>query len=413
MSALAERNPIARPHTLRQETGTSPAWTVEAVSLSEIVSDWRALEAHGVVTPYQRFDWVSAYAAHAMKEDHAEARILMVRSRDGRAAAILPFALRHMAGLKTVSFIGGKHANFHMGVFDPAFAASLDSAGARRLLADAAAAMGGVDAFILQNQPFVWDGHRNPLALLDAQPSPSHAYKLPLSGDCEASLQSSMSSHARKKHKNKRARFAELGPSRLIVAETADERMRILDAFRRQKAARFALMGLPDPFASDGVRTFLAQAAEPPQGGPEVKPALILAALELNDAIIATYVGAVHRRRFSGMATSFEADPAVMKISPGEILLVDLIRSECRRGTTVFDLGVGEARYKTTICNQTEELADGFIAISGRGRLAASVLRLAQKAKGAIKHSPLALSLARRLRALIDVRPRPAGAATE
>ncbi len=410
MSALAERNQIAEPRSV--DAGVCAAWTIETVGIEVIEADWRALEASGVATPYQRYDWVRAYVSHAISSDHASAHILRVRARNGQTVAILPFALRRAGGLRTVSFIGGKHANFHMGVFSPAFAASLDSAGARQLLNDASVAMGGVDAFILHNQPHEWEGHPNALALLDAQPSPSQAYKLPLLPDCEATLQNSMSSHARKKHKNKRARFAELGPSRVIIAETADVRARILDAFHRQKTARFAQMGVADPFDNAGIRAFLAQASDPsehdPSSGPEpsprAQPSLRLGALELNGELVATYVGAVHQTRFSGMATSFEPDPAVMKVSPGEILLVEMIKAECKRGMTVFDLGVGEARYKTTICNQTEELADSFVAISAKGRLAASIMRLAQKAKGAIKQSPFAFSLVKRVRAMVGTR---------
>ena len=407
MSALAERNQAAGPCSAG--TGASAAWSIDTVAIDQIEADWRALEAGGVATPYQRHDWVRAYVAHAVGAGDTDTRILKVRARDGQTVAILPFALRRAGGLKTVSFIGGKHANFHMGVFAPDFAALLDSEGARQLLNDASAAMGGIDAFILHNQPQAWEGHANALALLDPQPSPSQAYKLALQADCEATLQNSMSSHARKKHKNKRARFAELGPSRLIIAETADERARILDAFCRQKAARFTQMGVPDPFADTGVRAFLAQASTPSGSAA----ALRLGALELNGELVATYVGAVHQTRFSGMATSFEPDPAIMKVSPGEILLIEMIKSECKRGMTVFDLGVGEARYKTTICNQTEELVDSFVAISAKGRLAASVLRLTQKAKGAIKQSPLVFSLVKRVRAMGNVKPRQAAAAQE
>jgi hypothetical protein len=33
---------------------------------------------------------------------------------------------------------------------------------------------------------------------------------------------------------------------------------------------------------------------------------------------------------------------------------------------------VGEARYKTTICSETEELVDGFIAVSPQGEALAA-----------------------------------------
>ncbi len=389
MSVIVERV-ASTPHLA---DAPARAFSVSITGFDAIEPCWRALEARGLATPYQRFDWVRPYVAHAMTPREGKARIVEVRGADGSCLAILPLAVRRRLGFVTASLIGGKHANFHMPVMDRGFAARLTPAAARALLADVAAALGGVDDFTFRNQPVSWDGAPNPFAALSPRPSPSNAYKLPLLGDCEATLRDSMSSHARKKHKNKRARFMELGPSRMFIAETPAERERVLEAFYRQKALRFAEMGVADPFAPPGVRAFLRAASTPGLG----EPALRLGALELNGAIVSTYVGAVHGERFSGMATSFEPDPAVTKVSPGEILLVDMIRNECRGGRRVFDLGVGEARYKTTICNQTEPLADSFVAMTLKGRVAAAALRAAGQAKGAIKHSPLAFSIYRKL----------------
>ncbi|MCX7324261.1 MAG: GNAT family N-acetyltransferase [Hyphomicrobiales bacterium] len=401
MSAIAERDLIAEAPAPAGEASLN--WRTELVALDEVRDDWLALEAHGLATPYQRYDWVKAYAQHVLGKDGAALRIVRVRSAGGRTLAMLPFASRRRKGLTTASFVGGKHANFHMGLYDPVFAARLDEPAARQMLRNGALAMGGVDAFILHCQPVSWNGVANPLARIDAQASPSQGYRLPLLPDCDATLANSMSSHARKKHKNKRARFAELGPSRLLAAGTEAERARILDAFFRQKALRFAQMNIADPFSEPSVRRFLTQAA--------ADGAVELAALELNDTLVATYIGAVHHGRFSGMATSFEPDPAIMKVSPGEILLVELIRTQCRKGLSLFDLGVGEARYKATICNETEELVDSFVAITPKGHLAASASRQLQRIKRAIKASPLAFGLMARLRKLGPVRPRPSGEA--
>lgn len=399
MSAIAERDQLTDAPV---DSGESARlWHLDIVSLDTVREQWLALEAYGLASPYQRYDWVRAYARHALASDGAELQIVRVASPGGRALAILPLAVRRKTGMTTASFVGGKHANFHMGVFDPGFAARLDDSGALQLLNDAAAAMGGVDAFILHYQPITWNGIANPLARIDAQPSPSQAYKLPLLADCDATLANSMSSHARKKHKNKRARFSELGPSQMLIASTKAEQARILEVFFRQKALRFAQMSVPDPFSDVGVRQFLTQAA--------ADGAIELAALELNGALVATYVGAVHQGRFTGMATSFEPDPAVMKVSPGEILLIELIRHQCRKGLSVFDLGVGEARYKATICNQTEDLVDSFIAITPKGRLVAWMSRELQRIKRAIKASPLAFAVLARLRKLRPVRPQPSG----
>lgn len=409
MSALAElgRMPASGPASSHAAAASASPFEVSACSLAAVEREWRQLEATGVLTPYQRFDWIAAYAAHALPLDGAKLAIVAARGPDGTLKALFPFALRRARGLTLVSFVGGKHANFHMPAFSREALASMTEEEARALLDKASRALGGVDAFIFSNQPVEWEGMPNPFAALSAQPSPSQGYRLALQADADAALNQSMSSHARKKHKNKRVRFAELGPSRLLIAQTDSERDQLLEAFFRQKSLRFQEMGVADPFAEDAVRSFLRSGSKPAK--PGLEPVLTLAGLELNGAVVATYIGATAQGRFSGMATSFEADPAINKVSPGEILLVELIRRHCQLGFKVFDLGVGEARYKATFCNEVDALRDGFVAMSAKGRLASFVLRLGQTLKARAKASPwiAALVAASRRAARLRVTPRP------
>jgi len=340
-------------------------------------------------------------AAERMAFRHA-----VLRDAGGAALAILPLVITRRSGIRFAEFIGGKHANYHMGIYDPAFAAGLDAAGARLMLAEIGAAIGGLDAFIFVNQPTQWQGVPNPLAQLAGGPSPSGAYKLALvPGDGEGSLRRSMSSHAHKKLKNKRNRFVTYGPSEMVRARTPAEIARVIDAFLRQKAARFAMMGIADPFAPPAVRRFLERGAQADGDRP---PVLELYSLDVAGQSVATYVGAVQAGRFSGMATSFAMDSEVAKTSPGEILLVDLIRLKSREGITVFDLGVGEARYKTTICDERDDLVDSFLPLTARGHAFALFSRAKREAKRRIKASPVALKLAHRVSGWLSRGRKPA-----
>ena len=69
-------------------------------------------------------------------------------------------------------------------------------------------------------------------------------------------------------------------------------------------------------------------------------------------------------------------------------------------GFETLDLGIGEARYKNAVCDVAEPLADTFLAVSARGRLARAGFVAALAAKAAIKASPKAMALVARLRAL-------------
>ena len=362
--------------------------------IAVLAETWRAFEASALVTPYQSYDWIQPFVATIGAAHDMVLRYALVHGPDGELRALLPLVITRRSGFRFAEFIGGKHANYHMGLYAPAFAAQLDAAQMARMLTEIGHAIGGLDAFAFVSQPVIWQGVANPAAQLAASPSPSRAYKLALiAGDGDATLKRSMSSHARKKLKNKHSRFKDFGPSALTRATTPGEAARIIDAFLAQKAERFRAMGVPDPFAEPAMRAFLEQAA---MDRRSERPAIELYALDLEGRPVATYVGTTQGERFSGMATSFDMASETVKTSPGELLLAELIRLKAREGVAVFDLGVGEARYKTTFCDDHDDLVDSFLPLTFKGRLFARIARTKRELKRLIKRSPAALKLAHR-----------------
>jgi len=362
--------------------------------IAALAKVWRAFEAAALVTPYQSYDWIRPFVETIGAAHDMALRYALVRDAGGALCALLPLTITGRSGFRFAEFIGGKHANYHMGLYAPAFAAQLDARLAKQLLTEVGNAIGGLDALAFVNQPVTWQGVPNPAALLAAGPSPSRAYKLALiPGDGDATLKRSMSSHARKKLKNKHSRFRDFGPSALTRATTPGEATRIIDAFLAQKAERFRAMGVPDPFAEPAMRIFLESAA---LADGARRPTIELYSLDLDGRSVATYVGAVQGERFSGMATSFDMGSETVKTSPGELLLAELIRLKAGEGVAVFDLGVGEARYKTTFCDDHDDLVDSFLPLTVKGRLFAGIARTKRELKRRIKRSPVALKLAQR-----------------
>lgn len=409
MSAIADcaPSPPAAP-ALRGDAGARPWAKVSVASdLGALEADWRALEADALVTPYQAYDWVRPFVTTIGRAEEMDFRFVRIEDSQGALLALFPLVVARRLGTRFAEFIGGKHANYHMALYRPDFAGAIDAAATQVLLREIGAAIGGIDALFLINQPTAWQGIANPPARLAAGQSPSRAYKLALEpGDGESTLRRSMSKHARKKMTTKRNRFAEFGQSELVQASSETEIERVLDAFLAQKAARFAQMGVPDPFAASAIRTFLHEGAI---GQPGRTPGIELYSLDLAGRSVATYVGAVQGKRFSGMATSFDLLSETARTSPGEILLVELIKRKCQAGLTMFDLGVGEARYKTTICDDSDELVDTFFPLTAKGRAYAHYSQAKRALKRRIKASPLALKTAQRVLGLLK-RRKPAEA---
>jgi len=404
MSAVAARAPSLPAATaLAQEEAR--AWSRVSVTgkIAELESEWRQLEESALVTPYQAYDWVLPFAETVGQAEAMEFRFARVHDGNGETLALLPLVITRRHGTRFAEFIGGKHANYHMGLYRPGFAEALDADQVGALLREIGGLIGGIDAFVFVNQPVAWQGIANPTARLAAGASPSRAYKLSLQpGDGDGTLRRSMSKHARKKLTTKRNRFAEFGQSELVRAQDEAGIARVLDAFLAQKAARFSQMGLPDPFADPAIRAFLHRAA---LGSPGRPPIVELYCLDLDGQPVATYVGAVQGERFSGMATSFDMGSETARTSPGELLLVELIKLKCRAGLAMFDLGVGEARYKTTICDDKDDLVDTFLPLTAKGRAYARFSQAKRALKRRIKASPTALKLSLRVFGWLKRRP--------
>jgi len=94
--------------------------------------------------------------------------------------------------------------------------------------------------------------------------------------------------------------------------------------------------------------------------------------------------------------------------SPGEQLIVNLVRGCCERGLDTFDLGLGEAHYKNLFCGDTEPLFDSYLPLSAGGRLQAFAFAAANAIKRTIKQHALLWSMVcalRRLRARLSTAP--------
>ncbi|KQP06035.1 acyl-CoA acyltransferase [Methylobacterium sp. Leaf99] len=371
--------------------------TTEVFSdLASVEALWRGLEADPAVlaTPYQRFDWVSAYAR---AEPGTDVRVLVVRDASGRPQVLIPCHVTREHGLRVARVVGAKHANYHMPVFASRAAASLQPADLAEQLR-AAARGAGIDAYAFSHQPRFWDGAANPLCFR-SEPSPSDAYGLLLGPDAESTVRRVFSGDARKKLRSKEKKLVEtFGPVAYRVARTDAEVTAYLDAFYAQKASRFAAMGIPNPYADAAVRAFIAAGAG--RDARSDAPAIEVAALVATESgrVFAVFAGAVDAARYSGMMTSFDQDPSVGRSSPGDLLLQSLVRDQAERGRRALDLGVGEARYKTNTCDETIELGEVTIPVTLRGRIFALKAVGTARLKRRIKRDPRLSALVTRLR---------------
>ncbi|MFK5597757.1 GNAT family N-acetyltransferase [Methylobacterium sp. HMF5984] len=374
--------------------GAQSGLTAEVFTdLDAVEALWRGLEADPacLATPYQRFAWVRAYAGAAAAP--GALRIVVLRDAAGRPRILLPLAVERRRGIAIARTLGGDHANYHLPLFaarDAAAVPAEDVIAALGLVGRAA----GIDVYALGHQPRTWDGAVNPLAIR-GEAAPSDGYGMMLGPDPESTLKRAFSADARKKLRSKEKRLVEAHGA-LAYRKAADgaEAARFLSAFYAQKAARFAAMGIADPYADPAIRAFLTAATAGENPAVEIHALM----LEATGRVLATFGGAVDGARYSGMMTAFDADPEIARFSPGDLLLHHLVHDQAAQGRRAFDLGVGEARYKASVCDETIPLVEATLPVTLRGHAYGFVATRLTRLKRRIKRDPRLFALVRRLR---------------
>ena len=364
---------------------------------AEAEPHWRALERQSgacgsLATPYQAFDFLKSWQNHIGAACGVTPFIVTGFNAQGEALFVWPLGLRRRAGRRVVEFLGGKHTNFNMALWRRDAAADIGVEELRGVLAGLAHE---ADAIMLTNQPLTWAGATNPFALLPHQASASFGHSGALAPDFEALLRDRTNAATRKKMRKKERALAEMGAVRFERVAGDENIRRVLDVFFKQKAARMRAIGASDAFAEPGVRRFI-ESGTALRGGAAL---IELYALSVDDIVVATFGGITGGGRFCAMFNSIASGRYAAE-SPGEQLLVHLVRQCCERGFDTFDLGIGESRYKGLFCGDAEPLFDSYWPLTASGHGVVVAWRVAAAVKRMIKQRPALWSIVRAMRGL-------------
>ena len=358
--------------------------------VAPVLEAWAELEACAPCSIYQTRAWLLPWLETLGKKARVKPFFLLARDRSDRPIAFFPLGLLRRGPMRVAVWLGGKDANFAQALISPGTQWSRTEL-LRLLRTGSLNAHGKPDVLMLANQPAVWNGHANPLHLLPNQQSPSAAYGTTLPSGAELLFATKLSKETRKKLRKKESRLSGLGLVTYRVAANAQERRRFLDAVLSQKIGRFRTLNITSEFETPEMHAFIERASA--ESGIE------LHALMAGERIVAVYGGAAHDGQWSGMFNSFDNDDEIAKSSPGDLLLMRIIAKACADGATRFDLGIGEARYKATLCDETIPLFDAIVPVTPRGRCYANLIAAKQSLKRAVKQNARLFALAKRVHA--------------
>jgi CelD/BcsL family acetyltransferase involved in cellulose biosynthesis len=354
---------------------------------------WRGLEdARQFSTPYQRFDFLSNWQRQVGTRDGFQPFIVIGYDSEQQPLLLLPLALKAQHGVRTASFMGGKHATFNMALWDRDFAATATPADLDALMS-ALRMRSEADVLALSQQPLRWCDLPNPLAILPHQSSANDCPLLTMTP--ESTPATLISNSFRRRLKGKERKLQTLPGYRYHVATEEAEVKRLLDWFFFIKPQRMAEQKLPNVFAESGVEDFIRGACMTrlASGGYAVD----IHALECDEEVIAIFAGVADGTRFSMMFNTYTLS-GNSRYSPGLILMRNIIDRYAGLGYRALDLGIGSDDYKRLFCKSDEPIFDSFIPLSLRGKLAAATMSGIVSAKRMVKQNPALLHLAQQLR---------------
>jgi CelD/BcsL family acetyltransferase involved in cellulose biosynthesis len=359
--------------------------------------DWRKLQETAFYSAYQHYEWQECWMRHIGKNE-GFTPLIIVAYCENKPTFLLPLGLYKYSSRKIASFLGGKHNNYNMGLFDPEYSEQITCKILKQAFQKANEVCGPIDYFELLNQPESWQGHRNPLACLSHQPSPSFSFKLNLTDDFEKLAKGKRTSESLRKLRKKQQKLDLQKDLKIKKAETTEDIDRALDAFFSQKRERFIEMGVESIFDEPEANAFFREMAHKNSG--QNSDFLVFHWLEAAGKIRALYAGGVSNKRYSCCVNSISIDD-MTRNSPADVLLYNLIKCFCEQGYQTLDLGIGEAQYKESWC-EPDPLFDTFYAITVSGHIVTKAVRLKTSIKRTIKQTPFLWSLvikARRIKA--------------
>lgn len=370
--------------------------SAERISPAQSALAWRIhagaealarLAAPGIrpITPFQQAAWLSSLLGATGATDAF--RVVEIDAAGG--SVLLPLEAGRLGPFRVADIAGGKQASFHgvamrgEPILPPdAFRAALREAGEAL----------GLDAFTFRDAPISWLGEAHPFASLAARPSPSAGWAVTLEAECETLFARLSNREDRKKQRYKANKLAQIGP---VTGGWITDEAEISEALTKLfawKAARFGAVGIDNPFEDPAMQAFLRA------GSAGRQAPLRIFALSAGERLVAVMVCAIDGRACSGMVNAHDPDPEIAKTSPGEQLLMHLLRRLCAEGFRQFDLGIGEARYKAHFCPEPVALIDAALAISAKGRLAALLFVAMRRLKRRVKQDPRLWALVMRYR---------------
>lgn len=380
------------PASRRDDQRGGPVAITLTSDIEEAEGAWRALEAFGVESPGQCYDFVRAWVrCHEMPRD---SQVYVVAHAAGRPVALLALEMTRRFGARVLSFAPDSHVGCNAPLIDIDWFGALGGEERRALWAAMLNAVPQADAVFLPAVPDEYQGRFDLFEGVGRKTSCDTLYRSEFSSwaECDATMRN------RKHRKRDRQQGQKLDALGEITFGTAqpDDYDDVLATMFRQKAERFAVLGIDDPFTDPQSRAVYREVLD---NSPSLKPEIFV--LRVDGEIVAVRYGLGHGDRLFALISSMSEDPHMQTGSPGRQEIFRTVQTIFERGYRMLDLGVTISDEKRAWCNREVTVCNLYFPRSARGWLFMQTRRAIDKVKLKVKSEQRLFGFYKRIRGLL------------
>ncbi|GGA48183.1 GNAT family N-acetyltransferase [Pelagibacterium lentulum] len=355
--------------------------------LSDVAENWRGFEAQGIDSPGQSFDFVRCWIA---RNRIAEKDCLFISARiNERPLALLPLVRTAMLGGQAACFFAGDHVGCNGPLFDRAAFGALTHAEKasvwRRMLKLAV----GVDIVLMPNIIAEHGREMGLDAAFSRTAAPDFLYRAEFADWAQCDLER-RDKKKRKIDRQQRAKLEALGAVSFESVGPGAEGRAIIEIMFAQRARRFEMQGIADPFAAPEVRAFYMDLFEAAGG--------VLQVLRLNGEPVAVRYNIPTEDRLHCLISSMSWCEVTQTGSPGKQALLHVMQNVFDEGWTSFDMGKGLTDEKKLWCNKVIDLDCYHHARTPLGHMMMLGHQARMQAKGMIKNNSILFDMFRQVR---------------
>ena len=319
---------------------------------------WDAFDLQSNSLPFHSYEWQRYWNEQVGQPKYNMAICVVVCTTDSRVRAIFPFGINVSMGARVLSFLGGEEADYGA----PILATDIDSKEFKALWAAVSSFIPPHDVVFFRNMPKNINKTDNFLLenIKTKESGMSYSTTLPdLFDDYSLRLSKSLLKDNRRMIR----RLSEIGELTFKVIEKPEEFKETTKILISQKEARYTLSGAKNIFHNEHIKNFYINMVTLLNRGFNVH----LSALMLDNVVLATHLGTLHRDRFYYLMPTFNHDEKWAKFSLGRIHLEKLINWSVDNGVNYFDFTIGGESYKSNWCNSEMAIYDHLKLRSPRG----------------------------------------------